>query len=108
MLAVVVEFHIHSPHVQAFHEAIVANAGLSLATEPGCRQFDVCVDPTDPSLLFLYELYDDERAFAEHLRSSHFQHMNELTASWVSAKSVRLLQVVPRPDAADMAASADA
>jgi (4S)-4-hydroxy-5-phosphonooxypentane-2,3-dione isomerase len=74
--------------VQAFHEAIVENAGLSLETEPGCRQFDVCRRPGDPTLFFLYELYDDEAAFQAHLQSAHFLEMNARTADWVTAKQV--------------------
>jgi quinol monooxygenase YgiN len=38
---------------------------------PGCRQFDVCRDPLDPALFFLYELYDDEAAIQAHLDSPH-------------------------------------
>jgi hypothetical protein len=53
--------------VQAFHQAIVDNARLSLKPKPGCHRFDVCRDPGDPTLFFLYELYDDEAAFQAHL-----------------------------------------
>lgn len=96
MLVVLVEFRIHSVHAQAFHHAIVHNAHLSLETEEGCRQFDVCCDPEDPALFFLYELYDDEAAFQEHLQSAHFQQMNAATASWVEAKVVRkMVRVQP-------------
>jgi len=96
MLVVLVEFRIHSAHEQAFHRAIVHNAQLSLETEAGCRQFDVCRDPEDPALFFLYELYDDEAAFQTHLQSAHFQQMNAATASWVETKRItKLLRVQP-------------
>lgn len=94
MLAVVVEFKIRPEQVAAFREAIVANAQESLHTEPGCKQFDVCCDAADPTLFFLYELYDDNAAFDAHLQMPHFLHMNARTADWVVAKSVRRLQVV--------------
>ena len=32
--------------------------------EPGCRQFDVCHDPAARAAILLYEVYDDEAAFA--------------------------------------------
>jgi len=92
MLTVIVEFRILPAHVQAFHQAIVDNARLSLETEVGCRQFDVCRDPSDPALFFLYELYDDEAAFQAHLQSPHFLQMTSATASWVDAKVVRKLR----------------
>jgi quinol monooxygenase YgiN len=94
MLAVLVEFRIRSAMTQAFHAAIVANARQSVTDEPGCHRFDVCRDPADPSVFFLYELYDDEAAFAAHLRTPHFQQMNTATADWVEAKSVRQMHLV--------------
>jgi autoinducer 2-degrading protein len=92
MLVVVVEFHILPAHVQAFQQAIVDNARQSVETEAGCHQFDVCRDPADPALFFLYELYDDEAAFQAHLRTPHFLQMDAATAGWVDSKSVRKLQ----------------
>ncbi|MBN8492882.1 MAG: antibiotic biosynthesis monooxygenase [Burkholderiales bacterium] len=94
MLALVVEFRIHAAHIEAFDAAIRANARASLDTEPGCRQFDVCRDPDDASLFFLYELYDDEAAIQAHLRSPHFLRMNAQTEAWVAHKAVRWLQRV--------------
>jgi (4S)-4-hydroxy-5-phosphonooxypentane-2,3-dione isomerase len=91
MQVLVVDFRIKPEWVAAFAEAIVANARASVEREPGCRQFDVCRDPLDPALFFLYELYDDEAAVQAHLQSAHFLQMNELTAGWVEAKSVRRL-----------------
>ncbi len=88
MQALVVEFRIKPDHVEAFAAAIIHNARASRDTEPGCRQFDVCRDPADASLFFLYELYDDEAAVQAHLKSAHFLAMNEATASWVEKKTV--------------------
>jgi quinol monooxygenase YgiN len=89
MQALVVEFRIKPAHVEAFAVAIAANARTSRETEPGCRQFDVCRDPADPSLFFLYELYDDEAAVQAHLRSAHFLQMSATSAAWVDDKTVR-------------------
>lgn len=86
--ALVVEFRIKPEHVQAFAHAIEANARASRETEPGCRQFDVCRDPADAQLFFLYELYDDEAAIQAHLRTPHFLAMDAQTAGWVQSKKV--------------------
>jgi autoinducer 2-degrading protein len=91
MLALVVEFRIKPAHIDAFERAIVENARLSRETEPGCRQFDVCRDGADPTLFFLYELYDDDAAIEAHLRTPHYQAMNAATAEWVASKTVRKL-----------------
>lgn len=88
MKALIVEFIIHRQYVAAFHYAIVENALASTATEPGCRQFDVCVDPERDNVFFLYEIYDDDAAIAAHLATAHFLRMNELTADWVEKKTV--------------------
>lgn len=91
MLALVVEFRIKAAHIDAFDAAIRANAKASLDDEPGCRQFDVCRDPGDAALFFLYELYDDETAIQAHLQSAHFLQMSAATAPWVDTKRVRKL-----------------
>ena len=41
--------------------------------EPGCRQFDVLVDPKDRTKVMLYEIYDDENAFEAHQQTKHFK-----------------------------------
>ncbi len=88
MQVLVVEFRIKPDFIAAFETAIVENARASRDTEPGCRQFDVCRDPKDPALFFLYELYDDEAAVQAHLQTAHFLHMNAATASWVDGKKI--------------------
>jgi len=92
MQALVVEFHIRSEFVGDFAAAIEDNARASRETEPGCRQFDVCRDPADASLFFLYEVYDDEAAIQAHLKSAHFLQMDLASAGWVRSKVVRRLQ----------------
>lgn len=91
MQALVVEFHIRPEFAGDFAAAIEDNARASRETEPGCRQFDVCRDPADASLFFLYELYDDEAAIQAHLKSAHFLQMDRRTAGWVHSKVVRKL-----------------
>lgn len=88
MQALVVRFRIKPGFVDAFAQAIIENARASRESEPGCRQFDVCRDPLDRGLFFLYELYDDEAAIAAHMQSAHFLQMNGATASWVDDKQV--------------------
>lgn len=41
--------------------------------EPGCRQFDVLVDPNDRTKVMLYEVYADEKAFEAHQQTPHFK-----------------------------------
>jgi (4S)-4-hydroxy-5-phosphonooxypentane-2,3-dione isomerase len=41
--------------------------------EPGCRQFEVLVDPKDRAKVMLFEIYDDEKAFEAHQQTPHFK-----------------------------------
>jgi (4S)-4-hydroxy-5-phosphonooxypentane-2,3-dione isomerase len=91
MHVLVVDFRIRAEFIESFDQALAANARDSRETEPGCRQFDVCRDPADPSLFFLYELYDDAAAVEAHLASAHFKVFAAETAPWVESKAVRNL-----------------
>jgi quinol monooxygenase YgiN len=42
--------------MQAFMPLMVDNARASREQEPGCRQFDVCLDPAAPNVAFPYEI----------------------------------------------------
>ena len=88
MHVLVVEFRIRTEFIDRFEAAIADNARLSRETEPGCRQFDVCRDPADPAVFLLYELYDDEAAFAAHLETPHFKAFDREVAPWVVGKVV--------------------
>jgi autoinducer 2-degrading protein len=44
---------------EKFKNAILENAAASVK-EPGCRQFDVLFEDSDPHHVFLYEVYDDD------------------------------------------------
>jgi (4S)-4-hydroxy-5-phosphonooxypentane-2,3-dione isomerase len=89
MYVITVALEIRNEHVSAFREAINENATVSLANEPECHQFDVCVDDASPSNVFLYELYTDRAAFDHHLASDHFQRFNQLVSPWLLSKQVR-------------------
>jgi quinol monooxygenase YgiN len=72
-LVVLVEFLVKPSFVARFRDLVAANAKASLECEAGCKRFDVLCDPGEPRRFVLYEIYDDEDAFAAHLASSHYQ-----------------------------------
>jgi quinol monooxygenase YgiN len=88
MFCVTVHFTLKSAHAAEFADAVLDNAGRSLADEPGCRVFDVVQDASGLQF-FLYELYDDEAAFQAHLRMPHFRTFDAQVAPWVADKQVR-------------------
>jgi quinol monooxygenase YgiN len=72
MLTLTVDITIKPENIESFLKQAVENAVASRA-EPGCRQFEVLVDPKDRSRVMLFEIYDDEAAFDEHQKSANFQ-----------------------------------
>ena len=89
MYVVTVEFTIHPERMPVFMPLMVDNARASREQEPGCRQFDVCLDPAAPNIVYLYEVYDDRAAFDAHLATAHFRSFDAAVRDMVAAKAVR-------------------
>jgi quinol monooxygenase YgiN len=68
----VVNIRIKPDGVESFMRKLGENAAAA-RKEPGCRQFDVLVDPKDKTKVMLYEVYDDEKAFEAHQQTAHFK-----------------------------------
>lgn len=94
MFVVVVEFEVRPEARDRFLDLVVENAKASRRIEPGCRQFDVCVDPQAPTTVLLYEIYDDREAFDRHLTLPHFLAFDVAARPLVLTKHVRLLDRV--------------
>jgi quinol monooxygenase YgiN len=84
---VTVVFEVAAESSGAFRRAVRDNAAASLASEPGCLVFDVC-ERANGTEFFLYELYEDAAAFAEHLKTAHFKAFDAACAPWVITKRV--------------------
>jgi autoinducer 2-degrading protein len=67
-----VVIRIKPENVRSFMDKIAENAAAA-RKEPGCRQFDVVVDPKDRTSVMLYEVYADEKAFEEHQKGAAFK-----------------------------------
>ena len=67
-----VNIRIKPENVGAFMQRCNENA-REARKEPGCRQFEVLVDPKDPTRVVLFEVYDDEKAFEAHQATPHFK-----------------------------------
>ncbi len=100
MFVVTVEFELVPGRRAEFLPLMIENAEASKAHEPGCRHFDVCIDPESPDLVFLYELYTDRAAFDAHLATDHFKRFDEVTRCLVTHKTVRFWRLAdgPQPD----------
>jgi len=88
MYVVIVEFNIKPGFVVSFRERVRQQARDSLAGEPGCHLFDVCIDPDRADFVLLYEVYSDRDAFDTHLASAHFSGFDATVRDWVADKRV--------------------
>jgi autoinducer 2-degrading protein len=92
--AITVSFSIRDERRAEFVTLARANARMSVERERGCRRFDV-LTPTDAAGdVLLYEIYDDRRAFEEHLASEHFIAFDEATRAIVTNKIVAEFEVI--------------
>jgi autoinducer 2-degrading protein len=67
-----VQLRIKPENVDRFMKQVLENAQHA-RKEPGCKQFDVLVDPNDRAQVMLYEVYTDEQAFEAHQQTAHFK-----------------------------------
>jgi quinol monooxygenase YgiN len=72
MFVLVVQIRIKPENVDKFMQALQANA-REARKEPGCKQFDVLVDPNDKTKVMLHEVYNDDKAFEAHQQTPHFK-----------------------------------
>jgi autoinducer 2-degrading protein len=72
MFVLVVQLKVKPENVDAFMSKLAENA-RNARKEPGCKQFDVLVDPDDKTKMMLYEVYNDESAFEAHQQTPHFK-----------------------------------
>jgi len=72
MFVLQVNIRIKAESIDAFMRKLDENA-REARKEPGCRHFDVLVDPQDKTKVMLYEIYDDEKAFEAHQTTPHFK-----------------------------------
>jgi autoinducer 2-degrading protein len=68
----VVNIKINPENVERWMKMALENARAA-RKEPGCRQFEVLVDPKEKTKVLLFEIYDDEKAFEAHQATPHFK-----------------------------------
>ena len=67
-----VSINIKPENVASFMQKLDVNAKAA-RKEAGCSQFDVLVDPKDPTRVMLYEVYLNETAFEVHQQGAAFK-----------------------------------
>jgi quinol monooxygenase YgiN len=91
-----VQLEIRKDAIDKFMPLALENARATRETEPGCRQFDVLVDPADSLRVMFYEIYDDETAFEAHQQTAHFKRYLDTALKYVSSRTrIPLRRVAP-------------
>jgi len=82
----VVNLEIKAGEVDRFMAMALENAKASRETEPGCKQFDVLVDPNDKTKVMFYEVYADEAAFQAHQQTAHFKNYFDKALGYLASR----------------------
>lgn len=97
MFVVTVTFALKPRRATQFLELIGKNSAQSLADEPGCHRFDVCVSDDRPGEVFLYEVYVDVAAFDSHKSMPHYRAFTDAAAPLVEEKRVATYRLTEVP-----------
>jgi quinol monooxygenase YgiN len=81
-----VQLQIKPEAVAKFMPLALENAKASREQEPGCHQFDVLVDPEDPTRVMFYEVYENEAAFEAHQQTAHFRKYFDTALQYLTSR----------------------
>ena len=88
---IIAEFEVKPDKLEQFLELARTDASQSVASEPGCRQFDVTLDREQPNRVVLYEVYEDAAAFDAHLETPHLAAFRAGIENLIVSRQVRRL-----------------
>lgn len=77
-----------------FQEKMTAQAKRCLANEPGCLQFDVVQDPSNPTRFVMLEVYKDEDAIKAHQESQHFKDFRPVVGELLADRRIEIFNMV--------------
>jgi quinol monooxygenase YgiN len=96
MHAIIVNWKIRAEYVGEFEAQMKAHIEATRRTEPGCLQFDVAVDKTDPRSFHLFEIYADDQALADHAKSPTLAAIRDKIPLWVEERVLVNATLWPR------------
>ena len=82
MYVILSPIQIKHDHKEEFVKAMIEDARGSVENEPGCLRFDIIQDASHSDRIWLYEVYKDEAAFKEHLKTPHIKKWMETVKDW--------------------------
>jgi (4S)-4-hydroxy-5-phosphonooxypentane-2,3-dione isomerase len=87
MHAIIVRTQIKPDYVAAFEQEMRDHIQATRRSEPGCLQFEVCVDKANPRTYHLFEVYADDAAMAAHAKSPTLAALREKLTIWQEDRS---------------------
>ena len=88
-----VDLDINPADMDAYMTALREN-GAKAVTEPGCREFNIHVQASNPNHVFIYEVYDSAAALEAHRATDHFKKYAATTQKMVTKRDVRAMTSV--------------
>jgi len=85
---IIAEVTVPAERLDEFLTHSLDDARNSVATEPGCRQFDLNVSADGSPTVVFYEVYDDRAAFEAHLQTPHFFRWRDATQGWITSSRI--------------------
>ena len=97
MIVTCVYVHVKSDAVDGFINATIQNH-LESVKEPGNLRFDFIQQADDPCRFMIYEVFEDEKAVADHKETSHYLTWRDTVADFMAEprKGVRYKIIEPR------------
>ncbi|MGN1048694.1 MAG: antibiotic biosynthesis monooxygenase [Eubacteriales bacterium] len=83
MTATIVTVNVKPDKIEAFRKITSYNHENS-RKEPGNVRFDVLQSRDDPSKFYLYEVYKDDEAAAEHKKTAHYLRWRDEVADYMA------------------------
>lgn len=80
--------------IENYLAALKENGAAAVKTEPGCREFNITVSQTDPSHVFIFEVYDNAAALDAHRQTDHFKKYAATTKDMVAKREAHPLSSV--------------
>ena len=92
---IIVEITLRSPaDMPEVRKLIDENAVASAREEAGCRRFDVAAPNDAQDQIILYEVYENEAAFAAHLETDHYRAFDAASARFIAGRRIRACTLV--------------
>ena len=79
---------IHPEQRDAFLAEMKDHKAKTLASQPGCLQFEFHITDDDPNQVLLYEVYADAAAIAAHRENPQWHKYRATTADMVADRTV--------------------